>query len=171
MKSLKIGSLKISLQEIELDFGLNISTFEITSNSGSAKLDPFHLQLSEPGKFNAKVTATAVQNLLAAKSPKNIQGFKVKIVEGQVLIDATANIIVSIPVKAVCTLEIVDKKQLFVRLQGVDMMGGKATNIIQSQIDKINPILDAKDLPLDVEITEVILENDLINLFGIVNSS
>lgn len=168
MKSLKIGALNLNLENIELDFGLTIKTFSVQAQKGSAQLDPFELSLPQPGTLTATVTAESVQTLLATKAPKNISGFKVQIVDNQILIDASANIIVNIPVKAICGLHIIDGKRLEVTLEGVDMMGGKATNIIQSQIEKINPIFEASELPIDVELTSVELEDNLITLHGIV---
>lgn len=166
MKGLKIGSLSISARNIELDFGLTIASFDISSGPGSAVIDPFNLKLDEPGKMTATVTDQSVAQLLQKQSPPQVKDFRVQLLDQKILVDCTANIIVSIPVKAVCTLEIVNKNQLFVRLQDVDAMGGKATNIISSQIDKINPVLDAKDLPVNVEFTSVDCSDNLITLHG-----
>ncbi len=170
MKRISIGALNASFQNIELDFGLKIASFEIKSNAASANLDPFNLNLDNPGQLRAVVTEEAVKDLLEAKSPGNISNFDVKITGGEIFVTATANIVISVPVKAVCFLEIVNGKQVFVRIKSVDVMGGAAKGIVENQLTKINPILDVATLPIDIKLNEVLAENGEVILRGQIES-
>lgn len=166
MKSFQIGSLNASFRDIELDFGLKIQSFEITSNTARASIDPFELNLDSPGNLKAIVTEQAVADFLEAKAPSNISGFQVSISGGKIHVNATANIVLSLPVKAVCTLEIVSGQQVFVRLESVDVMGGKAKSIVENQLDKVNPILDVSELPLNVVLNNVEADAGIVTLTG-----
>jgi hypothetical protein len=166
MKRISIGALDASFRNIELDFGLKIASFEIKSDAASADIDPFQLQLDNPGQLRAVVTESAVADFLEAKAPGNISNFTVKIAKGEILVTATASIVISVPVKASCFLEIVDGSQVFVRIKSVDVMGGAAKGIVENQLAKINPILDVAELPISVQLTSVETENGEIILLG-----
>lgn len=166
MKRISIGSLNASFENIELDFGLTIAKFEITSETAAADIDPFNLQLQNPGNLRAVVTAEAVRRLLEAKAPGNISNFQVQIADGLIYVDATASIVINVPVKAACYLEIIDDKQIVVRIKSVDVMGGAAKGIVENQLAKINPILDVRQLPLDIRLQEVAAQNNEIVVTG-----
>ena len=166
MKSVKIGGLNVDIKGIELDFGLKIDSFEIKTGPANADIDPLKVRLDTPGTAKAIVTEQGIADFLEVKSPGNISNFSVKISGGQIYVSASANIVITLPVKAVCSLEIVDQNKLFVRLDSVDVMGGKAKGIVESQLEKVNPILDASDLPINVAFTSVEVDAGLVTLHG-----
>lgn len=155
MKGLKVGAVKARFEQIELDFGLVVESFEVSGQEADCTADPFHIRLSQPGKARAVVTEGAVAQLLAAKAPNSIKDFQVQISDGLIYVEAKAQIVVTIPVKAACSLEIQEGKRLIVRIESVDVMGGAAKNLVESQIAKINPIFDASDLPIDIRLDTV----------------
>lgn len=171
MQGLKIGRLNAVFSNVELDFGLTIESFEITGANAAADLDPFKLNLDQPGTLRAVVSQDAVAKFLETKSPDNISGFNIQITGGQIFVSATAQVVLNIPVKAIATLEIVEKKKLNVKLVSVDVLGGKAKSLVESQIAKTNPIIDLTDLPFPVELTEVEMDNGQVVLHGIVSST
>ncbi|ARU39755.1 hypothetical protein CCB80_00775 [Armatimonadetes bacterium Uphvl-Ar1] len=73
---------------------------------------------------------------------------------------------VTIPVKAVCTIEIRDGKRLEVVLKQADVLGGAAKNLIESQLDKINPIFDVADLPIEVNLMSVEADGGRVVVLG-----
>lgn len=155
MKGLKVGAVQARFEQIELDFGLVVDSFEVRGQNAACTTDPFAINLTQPGTARAVVLESAVEQLLTAKAPGNIKEFQVQISGGLIFVEAKAQIVVPIPVKAVCTLEIEAGKRLQVKIQSVDVMGGGAKAIVESQIAKINPIFDAADLPIDVRLDTV----------------
>lgn len=168
MKSLRVGSLEAKFGRIELEFGLVVESFEVSADGGSADLNPFALHLNQPGVAKAVVTEQAISDLLTKQAPGGLKDFQVSISGGLIYVEAKAQIVVSIPVKAVCTLEIEDGKRLMVRLKQVDVMGGGPKHLVESQLAKINPIFDAGDLPIDVRLETVEADAGLVVLRGIV---
>jgi hypothetical protein len=75
--------------------------------------------------------------------------------------------IISINVGAVCKLRIENESELYVDLVRVEAIGGSgAHNIVQRQLDNINPVIKAQDLPLDAAIQSVEAENGWIIVRG-----
>ncbi|MBX3115189.1 MAG: LmeA family phospholipid-binding protein [Fimbriimonadaceae bacterium] len=168
MKSLRVGSLEAKFGRIELEFGLVVESFEVYGGESAADLNPFALYLKQPGTAKAVVTEQAIANLLTKQAPGGLKDFQVSISGGLIYVEAKAQIVVTIPVKAVCTLEIEDGKRLMVRLKQVDVMGGGAKNLVEGQLAKINPIFDAGDLPIDVRLETVEADAGQVVLHGIV---
>lgn len=170
MESLKVGSVKAVFRDIELDFGLLVGSFEVTVDRAAVTLDPFAFDMALPGKAVAVVTERAIGQLLAAQAPPQVKDFEVSISGGKIYVTAKAQVIVTIPVKAVCFLEIVGGHSVYVRLESVDVMGGAAKNLVESQIEKVNPVLTVSDLPVPVELQSVECESGRVTLHGVVKS-
>jgi hypothetical protein len=166
VKQLKVGGIDARFNNIELEFGLVVESFEVKSGAANANLDPFALNLDKPGTMRAVVTEGAIGNLLTKQAPGGMKDFKVKISGGFIYVEAKAQIVVSIPVKAVCTLEIEDEQRLMVRLDSVDVMGGGPKTLIEGQLAKINPIFDVGDLPLDVRLDSVDVDAGQVVVLG-----
>ena len=163
MESLKVGSVKAVFRDIELDFGLLVGSFEVTVDRAAVTLDPFAFDMALPGKAVAVVTERAIGQLLAAQAPPQVKDFEVSISGGKIYVTAKAQVIVTIPVKAVCFLEIVGGHSVYV-------MGGAAKNLVESQIEKVNPVLTVSDLPVPVELQSVECESGRVTLHGVVKS-
>ncbi len=168
MKTLKASALNIRLENIELDIGLTIESFEVVGGEAAADLKPFQLFLKEPGRVRVVVTEQAVGKFLEKESPGGLRGFQVSIRDGVIHVSAKAQVIVSIPVRAVCTLEIEQQSRLMVRLQSVDVLGGGPQGMVEQQLAKINPILDAADFPVAVKLLSAELDRGQIVLHGLI---
>ena len=163
-----MGAIDARFENIELDFGLVVESFEVKGKGATAGMNPFALQLPEPGSAKAVVTEAAIGNLLKKQAPAGMRDFVVSISGGLIYVEAKAQIVVTIPVKAVCTLEIEAGKRLMVRLKSVDVMGGAAKNLVENQLSKINPIFDAGDLPLDIRLDSVEADAGRVVVLGTV---
>lgn len=166
MKQLKVGAIDARFSNIELEFGLVVESFEVKSGAARADLDPFTLHLENAGTAKAVVTEGAIGDLLTKQAPGGMKDFSVKISGGFIYVEAKAQIVVTIPVKAVCTLEIEGEKRLMVRLESVDVMGGGPKTLIEGQLAKINPIFDAGELPLDVRLDSVEVDAGRVVVLG-----
>ena len=76
------------------------------------------------------------------------------------------SLVFDVPAKAVCTLRIVDGQKLFVDLESVEILGAGAKNLVQSQLDKINPVLDADSFPISATLTEVTTDAGVVTVRG-----
>lgn len=168
MKTIKASAITARLENIELDMGLTVQSFEVVGGEVAVDIDPFDVFLREPGRVRAVVTEAAVAALLERQAPGGLRNFEVSIRGGLINVAAKAQVIVSIPVRAVCTLEIEEGKRLMVRLKSVDVLGGGPQGMVEQQLAKINPVLDAADLPLNIRLVSTEVDNGQIVLHGLI---
>jgi hypothetical protein len=143
-----------------------VDRFTVDAGASEVRGEPFSITLSRPARAQATVLARDLADFLEVKAPGGLKGFRVEISGGVILITATVKVIFDIPVKASCRLEVMREKELHVRLESVDVAGGGAKALVESQIEKQNPILNAGDLPFPLRITRVDHEGGQITIHG-----
>jgi hypothetical protein len=153
---------------VETPFGLIISQLKLLGGKATINTDPFSLDLEKAGNWEGLVEEPALQMFLERKAPQELKNLAVKLVPGQIRVTASVRILIELRVEAVCRLAIRDSRQILVELESVSVGGGAAKNLVQQQLDKINPVLDAKDLPLDLQFNSVDIETGKIVLRGTV---
>jgi len=166
MKQIDIGQVDATFRNIALSIGLVIESVVIKAQNAKIETDPFRFTLPEPGDVTVTVTQEAIESHLETMAPGGLRDFRVALISGQVLVEATARVILDIRAKAVCTLRIVDGTQLFVDLQDVDVLGGSAKKLVENQLSKVNPILDASELPLSLVMEEIVVEDGRVTIYG-----
>lgn len=164
MKSLSIHGAAAIFHNVVFDFGLVVDELEVRMGQGTVRRDPFSLELGETATATATVTEASIAKVLAAKAPDNIRDFEATVAAGQIHITAKAVVLLPIPVKATCHLEIVDEKQVFVRLDSVEVLGGGAKSLVEAQIEKVNPLLDVAELSVDIKLTQIVAEDGKVVL-------
>ncbi len=140
---------------VKLPFGLELDRVAVSGHGVGIQREPFAIEVEEPGTLEATVTDLGLQAFLEKKAAGGLRDFFVQLSEGEVHVHATARMIVEIRAVAICTLDIVDGTQLFVRLKKVDVLGVGARGLVQKHLDEINPVLDVADLPVSATLTAV----------------
>lgn len=149
--SLDVGHLEVVLQNLSLPMGLVINAMTLHAKHVHIEKDPIVISVPEPGTLEALVLAPNLADFLNKQAPGGLRDFKVELKEGKIHVQAS---IMIMKASAVCSLRIQDGTKLYVDLETVDVMGVGARNMVQSQLDKINPVLDADDLPIEAQLTE-----------------
>lgn len=141
---------------------------EVRIKGGPAQIggEPFSINLDTPGNVEVEVSAQSLERFLEELAPGGLKGFTVSLGDGVIDISARARMIVEIAVRAQCGLKIEDSERLHVTLIDVDVAGMGAQRMVESQLDKINPILDASQLPLQVTLDEAIIEEGRVLIRG-----
>jgi hypothetical protein len=165
-QTLDVGSFTARLEQVALPMGLVLDVVNVVGERIHLEKEPFQIQLASPGQLEVTVSEKSLEAFLNAKSPGNLSGFEVTLVNERIYIQATAHVIVPIKAAAVCTLRIEGGKQLFVDLESVDVLGVGAKKLVQSQLDSINPVLDASDLPLEARLTSSAVAKGAVVLRG-----
>jgi hypothetical protein len=166
--SLSVGEFTAQLQNVTLPMGLTLANIVLRGTRLQWQKEPFSLELDEPGTFEAHLLETELARFLEKQAPAGLKNFKIQAKDGKLFIDAVKTLVFDVPAKAVCTLRIVDGKQLFVDLQSVEIMGAGAKNLVQTQLDKINPVLDADSFPVAAVLTEVTCDAGVVTVQGTV---
>lgn len=163
---IKAESAEVTLNSVHLPFGLIVERIHVRGNSFHLDPRPLKIELDEPARFEAAVTDLALQAFLEGKKPGGLRDFYVQLTDGQVHVHATGRVLIEVRAAVICQLEIVERKQVFIRLLKVELLGVAAKKLIQKQLDEINPILDVSDLPVDIELERAEVANGRVVLFG-----
>lgn len=162
---LTVGNLSATLTGAELPVGLTLDKIELGGQGIHLAQNPFEFNLKEAGLLRVEVSQASISAFLNHRAPTALSGFNVEIAGGALNVAATANVLLPIRVNATCTLEIEDKRRLYVRLSsvgGLDMVKG----LVQAQLDQVNPVFDVDQFPIATEIDKVTLEEGLIRVEG-----
>jgi hypothetical protein len=166
VKQIEILGLDATLRGISLDMGLTIDELVVTSGSAQVSVDPPGLSLQQPGKATVVVGEASVQSLLEKQAPAGKNSFVISISNGLVKVTAKARIVVELSITAHCRLVIREGNQLHVELQAVDLGGTPAKRLLETQLNKINPLVDGKDLPIQIEMNQVTALDGKITIHG-----
>lgn len=163
---LQLQTFRAEMNRVVIPDAPVVDRFTVDAGASEVTGEPFAISLSRPARAQATVLAADLASFLEAKAPGGLKGFQVEISGGQIQIAASVKVIFDIPVKAACRLEIVREKELHVRLESVDVAGGAAKSLVESQIEKQNPILNASDLPFPLRLTRVDHDGGQITIHG-----
>lgn len=145
--------------------GLVVDELHVVGADGQLDTDPISIALNDWAQLEATVTETDLADFLTRQAPGGLKDFEVSIKGGFVHVSATARVIVEVRATAICRLVLKEQRYLFVELDSVDGLA-MAKGMIQGQLDQINPVLDAGDLPLLIELDNVQAEQGQVVLRG-----
>lgn len=145
---------------------LVLDEIRITGNELTVKGDPFSVSVEEPGRMTVFISTSSLAAFLEHLSPAGLRKFEVSASHGKLYVDAVKTVLVDLKAKAVCSVRVVDRKLLYVDLETVVVAGAGIKTLLQSQLDKINPIIDLDDLPLKAFVDSVTLDERGITLTG-----
>ncbi|HVT13142.1 MAG TPA: LmeA family phospholipid-binding protein [Fimbriimonadaceae bacterium] len=165
--SLDVGHLAARLLAVTLPMGLTLDEIVIQGENVHIEKDPFQISLPTPGSMEVRISDTSLAAFLDRRAPGGLSEFRVRFADGLIHVEAKASIIISVNVGAVCRLRIEDGTKLFVELVRMESIGGSgAHNLVQRQLDGINPVIDVKDLPVNAMLDSVETEGSWLVLKG-----
>lgn len=165
----QVGPFAFHFESVILPMGLSVARVDVTGTGATAVDKPFSLVLDSPGRMEAEVREIDLASFLEAQAPGGLKDFSVRAESGKLHVTAKKTVLVDLKVAATASLRIVDGRQLWIDVESVDVMGAGAKNLVQSQIDRINPVLDAKDLPVDARLESVEVGDAKVLLRGTVS--
>lgn len=164
----EVGPFAFSFKDVLLPMGLKVDAVEIRGDGGTLNSNPFSLELLQPGAMEATVTEAALMAFLEAQDLGGIHSISIRAEDGKLHVKAKKTVLVDLKIAAVAVLRIVDGKQLWIDIESVDVMGAGAKNLVQSQLAKVNPVLDTKDLPIQATLSSVTIGDGKVVLRGTV---
>lgn len=165
----ELGSLELRLKQLTLSIGLVLDEVLITGKGARVSVDPFAVHLDEPGRAIVRISKESIESYLESMNPGGASGFSVRAEGGRLYIQAVAKILVEIRLNLLCSLESDGGKRLDLVIEEGDPVAAK--KMIEGQLDKINPILDLSDLPFDLTIEEIVIDDGWVVLRGSVQPS
>lgn len=168
-EQLDVGEFTLHLRNVSLPLGLKVDDVRLAGNGLHLERDPFVITVAEPGTLEVFVSEASLASFLDTQAPAGLKNFKVQARDGKLFVHAVKTVIVDLKASAVCSLVIEDWRKLIVVLESVDVAGAGIKNLIQAQLDKINPIFDLSDLPVNGALETISMEKGGVVLFGSVS--
>lgn len=165
----EVGPFAFSVKDVLLPMGLNVESVEVQGFGATVDSKPFAMSMPQPGRMEARVAQDDLASFLEGQAPGGLHGFSVRAEDGKLHVRAKKTLLVDLKVTAVASLRIVEGRQLWIDVEEVDVMGAGAKNLVQSQIAKINPVVDAGDLPLEAVLQTVEVGGGFVVLRGTVS--
>ena len=165
-RTLSVGSFDINLRGLLLPMGLRIETVKISGSDLECTYKPFGAKAEEPGELEVFVTDQDLSNFLNAMPNIGLKNVSVEAKNGVLHIRATKTVLIEMKAYAVCSLRIVEGSKLYVDLESVEIMGVGPKQLIQTQLDKINPVVDVADFPISAILDTVEIAQGGILLKG-----
>jgi hypothetical protein len=154
-RSIEVGIFDAVLGGLILPMGLRVQSVKLSGVGLKCSYPPFAAESEKPGILEVFVSEADLADFLNKMSPAGLKNVSVEAKGGLLHIRATKTVLIDVKAYAICSLRIVDAKQLFVDLQSVDIMGAGPKQLIQSQLDKINPVVDTTDFPFVARLNTV----------------
>ena len=157
-----IDSRSIQVQEVEavfrgvtLPMGLRVEKVTIRATNIEASHDPLTIRPEQPGHLEVFVSEVDLADFLNRSGPVGMKNVSVQAHEGTLHIRATKTVVIDVRIYVVCALRIVERSKVYIDLESADLMGVGTKQLMQTQIDKINPVIDCKDFPIPSELESV----------------
>ena len=165
-ETLDFDAMYAAFRRVLVSIGLTVDEVRISGKAAHLVREPFSIQLDEPALIEAEILQGDVQTFLTKTAPGGLKNVSVKMENGKVMVEATMQVLVPVPVSAVCTLRIDGGKRLFIDLESVSVLGGAPKSLVQKQLDAINPVFDLDTLPVNGALDSVEIEGGKALLKG-----
>jgi len=162
-----IGNLRATLTSVKLPMGLVLDSVEVVGDALTLDSEPMGLQMPKPGDVTVTLSDSHLAAYLEQTNPGGLHSFLVGVRDGLIEVHATKTVIIDIRAKALARLVIVDGRQLHIQLESVEVLGGGGlTNVVRQQVEAMNPLFDASELPVDLVLESVEASDGVVRIFG-----
>lgn len=165
-EQISVGGFEARFYNLKTHIGLVLAEARVKGVNTIITRTPLKVEMLEPGQIEAHINEEGLKVFLDEQAPGGLQNFEVELTDGKIKLLATMTMIIPIRAAAVCTLRIVDGRQIFVDLESVDVFGVGATGLVEGHLQKVNPVLDVSELPLDIKLESLEIKEGLIVLHG-----
>ncbi len=161
-----IGSIDATLRDLRLPVGLVLDYVKLDADGAAVRIDPVGISLKRAALVEVGIGERSLQAFLNLKAPGGLEDFRVHIRGGKVHVEAIKRVLVAVPARAVCSLRVVDETKLYVDVEDVQMLGAGVKDMVQGQLDQMNPIVDLAQLPVKAMIKEIVVDDGQVTLRG-----
>lgn len=162
----RVGSLRAVFEQLVLPVGLVVRSFVVEGANVRFQTGPIQIELDEPGRVEALIDEADVQKLVQSRAGDQLRDLVVRLLPDRIEATATVQVVFAIRATAVLTLRIADGTKLYVDVQSVNVMGSAGQNLVQRQLDAMNPLLDTTTFPLAVRLEQVEIREGELRLTG-----
>lgn len=166
-----VATVAVELRDVALSMGLRAESLRLLGEGILVTNEPFAWSVKRPADLEAVVTESAIADLVRAKSPPNLRDIAVQLVADSIVVQATTRVLFDVRAVARIGLEIQDEQRLVLALQSVEPFAGIAQGVVAPQLEALNPVFDATELPVHLRLTTAKVEAGRIVIRGTVEPS
>lgn len=156
--------ISLSSQGLVLPMGLRVATLDLSIDQGSVDGDTRTYRWQGEAPASARIDEKDLADFLTPRLPDSLKNVSVRCGDGVIQINAEAKIVFTVQVKVYCRLEIQANTQLVVKVHSVEP--GIAESLVEGQVEKMNPVFQASDLPVPIQLSSVEVRDGSIFLDG-----
>lgn len=162
-KLTKVKSGRILLFDFELANGLNVDEVEIHIEDAGYDLDAKQVVAGASGHAIARLNTHSIEEFLVRQLPASVRNPKVTFRDDRLVVDVTVTFLVTLSVRVICRLEIIDETQISIVLESVDK-AGPIHGIVEAQLAAQNPVLDLSEFKSHLKITGSTFDSETLSL-------
>ncbi len=159
------ANVKVEIQNLTLENGLLIDNVTLTGKN--LEYDPIsqRINVPEPGKLVAQLSAASVYRFLETNPPENVKDLDVMLGEGVIVVTAKVQSLISVGIEATGKLVAANGAMIEFLPTSVRVAGfGAPSRLVESVLSQINPLLDLSDLPIPITVTSIEVRPDGITI-------
>jgi len=146
--SLLADSARLEFQQLLLPNGLKIERISVEATKTGLENSSL---CEEPPRVVAVLNESDLAAFIQPKLPPPVRSVDVQLVGGRIQVAAIAKVLIEVTALLILRLEVVEQKEIHLRIESVDAPG-PLEGIIENRIQDQNPIFEAKDVPIPIEI-------------------
>lgn len=128
------------------------------------------VRLDAPATFRAVISQEELTRFVAKEKPGGLRDIVIRAEGGLLEFTAVKTVLIDVRIRALIRPVIVDGERLELRLEEARAMGVGVGNIVETQIEKANPILRAADLKIPVRFGDLTVDSGVLVLDGTVDA-
>jgi hypothetical protein len=154
------------LHGVRLPIGLELDEVLVDATQVSAKTDPVEVAMPTPAQVTAVVGEHRLAEYLERQAPGGLTDTQVWLDDDRVFVRGSIQLVLRVPVAISCAIHVVDGRELRVRVLSAEVAGIQPRALVESQIQKANPILDVRDLPIPLILERVEIAAGKLRVFA-----
>ena len=154
----------LKLDGFVLPIGLTLDEVAVSGHDVEVSNDPFSIHLGKDAAAVVRVSCESIAKFLGSRDLGGLRDLEVSTSEGQLVVSATAVVLLPIRARIFCTLSIREGKMLDIVLESAEPAA--ARGLIEKKLAEVNPVLDLTSLGMNLEITSVEIGDGWVVLKG-----
>ena len=159
-----LGSAAVFVQQLALPVGLTLDEVTVKGDAMKIATKPFSFEAASPCEFEATISEKSLARFIFNKLPANFDDLEIHLEDGYIHAEATVRVIFPVRGAMHLILRIEDGQRIYADLKKASI----AQSMIESQIEKINPVFDAADVPVTMHLESVEIADHKLVIRGTV---
>jgi hypothetical protein len=143
-----------------------ISQISISGQRAAFDASDASIESEAPYEVRVELSEADLCAFVRSQLPDRLRLRDLRVTDAGIEFSADAVVIVSIPVRLLLRLAILNETEIHVVADNVNVLGAGPKQLIANQLQTLNPILKASDLPIGIRFTGITQQTAKLTIFG-----